>query len=147
MKKIVSIIFVGFIGLQAQEPIQQRLIPFLNRFMTLLQTHSMQEAQKSIVPLVHPTLLDKSGALDGDTRQFSFKKAYFNAKKYANPVRITRIQKLNTTFVGTPKRPYYGVEYKVWIAKKEGQNGMPAPIVLQERSKDKRLFITYMGSL
>lgn len=121
----------------------------MNRFLSLLQHDSYEISARKVVPLMHRSLLDRSGKrLDDDTLRFSFKKAHQNAQHYAYPVQITRVQKLRTTGVGHGRTYQKGVEYKYWIRKRKGEIGMPAPLVLFfPRGEAVQPKLSYVGSL
>jgi len=97
---------------------------------------------------MHKSLLNKEGTtLDGDTLEFSFKKAFQNAKFYSYPVKITRVQKLKTSEIGYKETHQFGVEYKFWIAKKSSKFGLPAPLVLFFPKDGTQAKLSYVGSL
>ncbi|MDQ6963274.1 MAG: hypothetical protein Q9M28_12235 [Mariprofundaceae bacterium] len=122
----------------------------LNSFMEKLLIADFDQSAKQVMPYVHPSNYDATGtALDRDLLNFSFKKAHQNAKFYAHPVKITRSQALKTTNIGHPSRGTYqkGTEMKYWVAKKQGVNGMPAPLVVFFPADGAAPSISYMGSL
>ncbi len=83
----------------------------------------------AVVPLVHKSLLTRDGkTLDEDTRQFSYKKAWQNARFYALPARIVEVHKGRSLTVGYGPTAEKGRIDKYFIAKKPGQPGRPAPI-------------------
>ena len=109
----------------------QRGIEAINKFMAALSDNASneQDAAKAAMPFIHRSEYDKSGTnLMRDRLDFSFKKAWQNVNFYRAPVSITRIQKQNLTAIGFGATAQAGTSYKVWIAKKEGVNGMPAPL-------------------
>jgi len=128
--------------------LEKEAIFVLNEFIKTLQNNNFKESAYMSVPLIHKSLLTQDGReLDGDTMRFSFKKAYTNAKNYAYPVKITRIDRLKTTEIGHGNTHEVGVEFKFWIAKKN-RNGYSAPLVLffkQNGSNEPKL--SYVGSL
>jgi len=120
----------------------------MDRFVSVLQHNSFEKSAKKVVPLMHRSLLNSSGRkLDDDTYRYQFKKAHTNAKNYRYPVKVTRVQKLRTTGVGYGKTYQKGIEYKLWIAKKKGVRGMPAPLVLFFPNGSTIPKLTYVGSL
>jgi hypothetical protein len=60
--------------------------------------------------------------------QFSLKKDHSNFKFYAVPLQITRVNKGFSNSDGFGASALKGAVYKIWIAKKAGVSGMPAPI-------------------
>ncbi len=126
---------------------RENAIYMLNEFLSILQNNNFNNAAKKSVPLMHRSLLTSNQKdLDGDTKRFSFKKAFTNAKNYNFPVAVTRIDKLKTTEIGHGKNYDAGVEYKIWIAKKESK-GYSAPIVLFFKNGSDNPKISYVGSI
>ena len=126
---------------------RENAIYMLNEFLSILQNNNFNQAAKQSVPLMHRSLLTSSQKdLDEDTKRFSFKKAFTNAKNYNFPIAVTRIDKLKTTEIGHKKSYDTGVEYKIWIAKKESK-GYAAPIVLFFKNGSDNPKISYVGSI
>lgn len=103
----------------------------ITQFLDILQkASSMEDAAKQVVAakLVHISMLDKNDAskLNADKMRFSFKKAYDNAKFYQ--AKITRVADTTTTGIGFGATAQKGKLFKYWVAKKEGQTGLPAPL-------------------
>ncbi len=128
--------------------LEKEAIYVLNKFIEILQTDTFQASAHRVIPLMHKSLLTQDGEnMDQDTLSFSFKKAYTNAKNYAYPVKITRIDRLKTTEIGHGNSHEVGIEFKFWIAKKNS-NGYSAPLVLffkQHGSNEPKL--SYVGSI
>jgi hypothetical protein len=61
---------------------------------------------------------------------FGLKKDFENVKFYADPVRITRVAKLPPVTSGFGSSAITGPSFKIWIAKKEGAGGLPAPTTI-----------------
>ncbi len=126
---------------------RENAVYMINEFLSILQNNNFNDAAEKSVPLMHRSLLTSNQKdLDGDTKRFSFKKAYTNAKNYNFPIAVTRVDKLKTTEIGHGNQYDAGVEYKVWIAKKESK-GYPAPIVLFFKNGSENPKISYVGSL
>jgi hypothetical protein len=85
--------------------------------------------------------------LTTDIRQFSFKKAHSNAKFYQIPVKITRIRPTRVTAIGFEETAEKGSVVDYFISKKEGGNGLPAPIKIFFPADGGTPKISYMGSL
>lgn len=66
--------------------------------------------------------------LRDDVKPYSLKKDYNNVKFYAQPVKITRVNVSKTSGAGFGASAVSGTIYKIWIAKADGQAGLPAPI-------------------
>ena len=103
----------------------------LNGFIKAIMDNQGDEmaAAKAALSYVHKSEYDASGTnLLKDRLDFSFKKAWQNAKFYKNPIVITRVQKQNLTGIGFKTTAQLGTSYKVWIAKNDGVAGLPAPL-------------------
>ncbi|MBI3394825.1 MAG: hypothetical protein HY042_03220 [Spirochaetia bacterium] len=61
-------------------------------------------------------------------KQFSYKRAVQNLKFYDVPPRLHQVHTLGVQTVGGSKNAEKGRRDKYFIKKKEGQNGMPAPV-------------------
>ena len=86
-------------------------------------------AAGAAMPYIHPSEFSSDGkGLLPDRMNFSFRKAWQNARFYEMPVRVTRVQRQQLTGIGFGPTAEAGVSYKVWIAKSPGINGMPAPL-------------------
>jgi hypothetical protein len=156
MKHCLLIIFyllsVSF-GLKQDEPVDsfdKSAIEAVNNFMTALNSNASDEmaAAKAALPFIHKSEYDKSGTtLKQDRLDYSFKKAWQNAKFYQTPVKITRIQKQSITAIGFGATAQKGTCYKVFIAKKEGGAGLPAPlnVFIPEDGSGPKIY--YYGSL
>ena len=157
MKKIsLLLIFMSFLnGLWAQaeksnglDMLNPKAEKLLNEFLTALSIGDSDESAKACLPLVHKSLINKTGDdLTSDLRRFSFKKAHENAKFYQKPVKITRIRKQATTAIGFGETAQKGTVYDYFIAKKSGVPGMPAPIQVFFPLDGTAPRICYTGSL
>jgi len=122
----------------------------MNAFMEKLLIEDFRASAKAVMPYVHASNFNaKKTDLDDDLLQFGFKKAHQNARYYQYPISITRVQKLKTTEIGHPSRGthQFGEEVKYWIAKKSGQAGVPAPLVVFYPADGSAPTISYMNSL
>ena len=77
--------------------------------------------------------------------EFSLKKDFQNSKFYQYPAKITRVVKILNDYDGYQQNYIEGTSYKVWIAKKDGVAGMPAPVRVI-KPKDKPAKIIGIGS-
>lgn len=128
----------------------QRGIEVINSFMTALVNNQTDEmaAAKAALPFIHVSEYDNSGTnLKRDRLDFSFKKAWQNAKFYKLPLSVTRIQRQNLTAIGFGTTAQAGTGFKVWIAKKDGVTGMPAPLNIFFPSDGSAPKLNYYGSL
>jgi len=117
---------------RAEDPAPDpKAVDKIKQFLEIcVNTADLNEAGKKVVAakLVQLSKIDKndSSQLNGDSLRFAFKKAHDNAKFYQ--VKITRVQETATSAVGFGPTAQKGKLYKYFVAKKEGVNGMPAPI-------------------
>lgn len=150
---ILGLVFMsGIIQSQdlAIESFDKKAVEVVNSFIAALNANSSDEAAaaKACLAYIHKSEFDNSGTgLKQDRMDFSFKKAWQNAKFYQSPVKITRIQKQNVTAVGFASTAQKGTTYKIFIAKKEGVSGLPAPlnILIPEDGSEPKIY--YYGSL
>lgn len=140
MKKIIPV-FTAVIAILTQSASYGQDIPLnkfdkrgvkvVNNFMKALMDNQDDEqaAAKAALPFIHPSEYDNGGTnLKRDRLDFSFKKAWQNAGNYQVPVKVTRVQQQNISAIGFGKTAQSGTVFKVWIAKKEGAGGVPAPL-------------------
>lgn len=88
--------------------------------------------------------------LRSSVKPYSLKKDYNNIKFYANPLIITRVNLTPSRSSGYGMSAVKGKMYKIWIKKKDGVNGMPAPIsiiVPENHDVFKRPQVIGIGSL
>ena len=112
-------------------PPDERGMDKIKQFMDItLSTPDMEEAGKKLVAakVVHSSKLDKNDnrKLNPDSLRFAYKKAFGNVKFYDQVA--TRTVLTGTTAVGFGPTAQKGKLFKYFIRKKEGVNGMPAPI-------------------
>lgn len=96
----------------------------------LHESKSVDEAAIGIAPLAGGSLVNESGALTSNTKQFGLKKDFNNFKHYAFPVKITRVNKTLSNGDGYGATKIAGIRYKIWIAKNDPAKGMPAPVTI-----------------
>ena len=128
----------------------QKGIDVINSFMKALADNPGDEmaAAKAALPFIHNSEYDNKGTnLKRDRLDYSFKKAWQNAKFYTIPVKATRVQKQNLTAIGFGNTAQAGTAYKVWIAKKDGVAGLPAPLNVFFPSDGTAPKLYYYGSL
>lgn len=120
----------------------------LNATMTALLIEDEAESAKAILLYVHKSLKKAGGAeLTTDVRQFSFKKAHDNAKFYAFPVQVTRARENAVTGIGFGDTAEMGRTEDHFLAKKEGQAGLPAPMTVFIPASGGPPKVSYLGSL
>lgn len=131
--------------------VPKEVIVVLNQYLTILSTSkTLEDCGKNLLPIAGGHILAQSGtAISTDVMQFSLKKDYQNVKFYKIPAVITRVQLITNTYDGYGPTLTEGNIYKIWIAKKDGVNGMPAPIpVLVPKNNPKSpKIVTTIGSL
>ncbi len=114
----------------------------------LQQNRDEEAAVLAIVPYLHRSLLDASGAqLTTDVRQFSFKKAFGAAPLYGVPVKVTRSRPSNVTAIGFGPTAERGRSVDYFVAKRDGQPGMPAPVTVFFPESGGAPKVSYLGSL
>ncbi len=140
MKKIklfiLSIFCIGTLNIYAQrQEIQPNEIPpavkeVLIEYLKILNNSAnLDECATNIVKVCAGHLLTSDlKSIAGDVKPYSLKKDFENAKFYKFPPVITRIQLNKGDYDGFQSNLIEGDSYKIWIAKKEGVAGMPAPI-------------------
>ncbi|MBS1150250.1 MAG: hypothetical protein H6Q89_1948 [Myxococcaceae bacterium] len=117
---------------EAQDaPPDERGLEKIKQFMEItLANADINEAGKKLVAakVVHVSKFDKNdpSKLNPDSLRFAYKKAHGNVKLY--DVKVVRTVLTGTSAVGFGATGQKGKLFKYFIAKKEGVNGMPAPI-------------------
>ncbi len=143
MKTITKGLLLGlmlFAGARAEAQTKKDDIPVaelpapvkdvLEQYVKLLRAGPNVEAcAKALIPIAGGGLVNPEGTgLRQDVPRFALKKDFDNVKFYADPLEITRVNKGTTGGHGFGKSAIKGPVYKIWIAKKKGGAGMPAPI-------------------
>lgn len=102
----------------------------LEQYVALLRAGpDVPSVAKAFVAIAGGGVVNEDGAsLRKDVPEFSLKKDFSNVKFYADPVSITRVNATKSGGQGFGPSAIAGMVYKIWIAKKEGAGGMPAPI-------------------
>lgn len=101
-----------------------------NYVRILRESKSVEEAATSVAPLAGGSLVNENGSLSNNTKQFGLKKDFNNIKHYANPIKITRVNKTVSKGEGYGAAKIAGDRYTVWIAKDDPAKGLPAPVTL-----------------
>jgi hypothetical protein len=102
----------------------------LEQYVALLRAApDAPAAGKELVKIAGGGLVSPDGnALRADVVEHSLKKDHDAIKLYADPVEITRVNKTNSGAQGFGASAIKGTMYKIWIGKKQGEAGKPAPI-------------------
>lgn len=149
---LLALTFAMALPSQAQDlpvkSIDERIVPLLNNFMNALLIADSDASAQECLKYVHVSLMNASKSdLTQDLRMYSFKKAHDNAKFYSVPVVITRVRKSKVTGIGFGETAQLGTTLSIFISKKPGVNGMPAPIEVFLPADGSEPKISYMGSL
>jgi hypothetical protein len=124
------------------------VITVLNKYMRILTTSpSLEVCGREVAKIAAGHMLSQNGGISDDVMQFSLKKDYQNAKFYKVPVVITRVQRIENDYDGYGPTLFQGVRYKIWIAKKDGVAGLPAPIPVIKPKSGAPKIVTTIGSL
>jgi len=102
----------------------------LNKYVQILQLGTLDECADEFLQVAGGGLVnpDFPISLRSDLKRFSLKKDFENIKYYKTPVEITRVNVSLTNGNGLGATAIKGKIYKIWIKKKNGQAGMPAPV-------------------
>lgn len=102
----------------------------LEQYVKLLRAGpDVDTCAKALVAIAGGGLVNPEGTgLRNDVPRFALKKDFDNVKLYADPLEVTRVNKAASNGQGFGKSAIKGTVYKIWIGKKKGQAGMPAPI-------------------
>jgi len=133
------------------EEVPPAVIKVLNQYLKVLsESPTLEDCARNIYPYLGGGLLSSDEKkVSSDTIQFSLKKDYNNVKFYSVPAVITRIQLNKNSYDGYEKTYLEGDIYKIWINKKEGVAGMPAPIpvIVPKNDPEHPKVISTIGSL
>jgi hypothetical protein len=120
----------------------------LKKYLVLLTTSAtVDEAATKLKAIAGGSILNKNGEVTSDVKRYSLKKDWQNAKFYKNPPVITRVQKTENDYDGYGETLFQGTRYKIWIAKKDGVGGMPAPIPIIKPASGAPKVVKTIGSL
>lgn len=113
----------------AVKALPAEVLNVLTEYTRILGCESLEKCAESFVEIAGGTLINETGKkLRVDVPQFSLKKDFNNFKFYATPIELTRVNKRYSNGDGYGDSAIKGWVYKIWIDKKKGVNGMPAPI-------------------
>lgn len=104
----------------------------LGKYIALLQTaNDLDECATLFTAIAGGALVNEDVediTLRQSVKPYSLKKDFQNVKFYANPIKITRVNLSSLSGTGFGESAIGGKVYKIWIGKKAGVAGMPAPI-------------------
>lgn len=132
---VFGLVLTNFLPFSAatapNSPADPAVVGRIDQFLKICTANpDMLQAGLQVVAagLVHNSKLDPNNPsqLNRDSLNFSFKKAFANAKFY-DP-RIVRVAEMGVTAIGHGETASRGKLYKYFVAKKNGVGGMPAPI-------------------
>ncbi len=104
----------------------------LGKYIGILdQAKDLDQCADMFVTIAGGSLVNEDGqTLRGTVKPYSLKKDFQNVKFYADPVEVTRVNKQVNRSSGFGPSAIRGTMYKIWIKKKAGAAGMPAPITI-----------------
>jgi len=157
LKKISFLILLAFLfsgsNFSQTKDISKSKLPddvkeVLNEYINILQNATdLDDAALKVKSIFGGHLLNSKGEVDDDVYYFSLKKDYNNAKFYKYPVEITRISRTLNDYDGYEETLFQGTRYKIWIAKKEGVAGLPAPVPIIKPKTGSPKVVSVIGSL
>ena len=108
----------------------KEVLEVLGKYIGILrQSESLDQTAERLTAIAGGGLVNEDGqTLRGTIKPYSLKKDFQNVKFYAIPVRVTRVNKTPNRSTGYGPSAIRGTMYKIWIAKKKGAAGRPAPI-------------------
>jgi hypothetical protein len=120
----------------------------LDEYVKILsESKNINECGDKFLEIAGGNLLNIDGTeLYGDLKSFSLKRDFNDIKYYKIPAVITRISLETDTYFGFEKTLIEGDAYKIWIGKKPGVAGMPAPITII-KPKEGKPKVVVIGSL
>lgn len=101
----------------------------LDRYVEILNSETLDQAAEQFIEIAGGSLVNPTGtALRRSIPEFSLRKDYLDIQHYKQPVVITRVSKTRSNGSGYGDSAIAGDVYKIWIAKKDGVAGVPAPV-------------------
>lgn len=141
MKKSILLLIVLFVAgwATAFAQIKENDIPvdqlpdtvksILNKYVEVLNSATLDDCAKNFLQIAGGSLVnDDASALAQTIKDMSLKKDYKDIKYYKQPVEITRVNKSYSNGLGYGVAATKGYVFKIWIQKKDPDQGMPAPV-------------------
>lgn len=101
----------------------------LDKYVETLNIADLDQCATKFIEIAGGGLVNEDGtSLRTTIKPYSLKKDHADIKFYQQPVKITRVNKSVSNGDGFGASAIKGTVYKIWIAKKEGVAGMPAPV-------------------
>lgn len=131
-----------------REEVPADVIGVLNAYMKILTASpSLEACAAEVAKIAAGHMLSRNGGIAEDVMRYGLKKDFQNAKFYRMPVVITRVQRIENDYDGYGPTLFRGTRYRIWIAKKEGVPGLPAPIPIIKPETGAPRIVTTIGSL
>lgn len=150
---LTMLVFVTVSTIAKQKDIPKDQVPkdvieVLNKYLEILSTSaSLDDCAEKMVKIAAGHMLNQSGTISDDVKQYSLKKDHQNVKFYKVPAVITRVVLMEDDYDGYGPTLFEGTRYKIWIAKKDGVAGLPAPIPIIKPKSGPPKIVTTIGSL
>lgn len=122
----------------------------LVRYIEILaNSNSLDDCADNFIEVAGGSLVNEDGrTLRGSVKPYSLKKDHQNIQFYSlNPVKITRVNVSGPRSSGYGPSAIRGKVYKIWIDKKSGQAGRPAPISIMVPEGGGQPKVVGIGSL
>jgi hypothetical protein len=102
----------------------------LVQYISILRnSEDIDKCAEKFIEVAGGSLVNENGsALRQEVARFSLNKDFSNAKFYADPIKITRVNLTVSNGEGLGSSAIRGKKYKIWIEKANKSNGMPAPV-------------------
>ena len=101
----------------------------LDKYVEILNIADLDQCATKFIEIAGGGLVNEDGtSLRTTIKPYSLKKDHADIKFYQQPVKITRVNKSVSNGDGFGVSAIKGTVYKIWIAKKDGVAGMPAPV-------------------
>lgn len=124
------------------------VVKVLNMYLNILTTSPTLEAcAQKVAAISAGHMLSQNGGISRDVLDFSLKKDFQNAKFYKVPAVITRVVVIENDYDGFGPTLFQGTRYRIWIAKRDGVAGLPAPIPVIKPASGAPKIVTTIGSL
>ncbi len=131
-----------------KEQVPGDVIEVLNKYLKILSTSAtLEDCAVKVAKISAGHMLSRSGSISQDVLPYSLKKDYENVKFYKVPAVITRVVMVPDDYDGYGPTLFQGTRYKIWIAKKDGVAGLPAPIPIIKPKNGAPKIVTTIGSL
>ncbi len=124
------------------------VLDVLNRYCSILSTSpDLETCAEGLAAISGGHLVNSQGSISRDVFEFSLKKDFQNIRFYRVPPVITRIVMETDSYDGYGPTLIQGTRFKIWIAKKQGTPGLPAPIPIIKPAKGEPKVVSNIGSL